>query len=271
MPPAGACLSSWASIRPHAVSARSRQSTPARRSLASRWSMPAHCTMDNAGHSTAVEPDCLLRGEECRRRSHEPGGRPSLPRARPARSSRRRTDPRVAARPPRPRRAGWPRRVVPRLAMSSGVVVGPKLVPGDGRPAVAPTRGHSTRRARWISRWLVTFTELVGRLPRAASTTARHTPPGNAAHRIRLRIAHLRDRPNRSLTGRGPIRHRPPPPAREVRTLTEITLPCAKRAKPWKTGCAWMQLATLYRSLSLPRPPVVVQSPVSEAGGLAAH
>ena len=35
-----------------------------------------------------------------------------------------------------------------------------------------------------------------------------------------------------------------------VRTLTKITLPCAKRAKPEKTGCAWMQLATLYRALS---------------------
>ena len=36
-----------------------------------------------------------------------------------------------------------------------------------------------------------------------------------------------------------------------LRTLTKITLPCAKRAKPEKTGCAWMQLATLYRALSL--------------------
>ena len=35
-----------------------------------------------------------------------------------------------------------------------------------------------------------------------------------------------------------------------LRTLTKITLPCAKRAKPEKTGCAWMQLATLYRALS---------------------
>ena len=38
---------------------------------------------------------------------------------------------------------------------------------------------------------------------------------------------------------------------RRLRTLTKITLPCAKRAKPEKTGCAWMQLATLYRALSL--------------------
>ena len=37
----------------------------------------------------------------------------------------------------------------------------------------------------------------------------------------------------------------------ELRTLTEITLPCATRANPPTTGCAWVQLATLYRSLSL--------------------
>ena len=36
-----------------------------------------------------------------------------------------------------------------------------------------------------------------------------------------------------------------------VRTLTEITLLCAERPKPQKTGSAWMHLATLYRSLSL--------------------
>ena len=35
-----------------------------------------------------------------------------------------------------------------------------------------------------------------------------------------------------------------------VRTLTEITLLCAERPKPQKTGSAWMHLATLYRSLS---------------------
>ena len=35
------------------------------------------------------------------------------------------------------------------------------------------------------------------------------------------------------------------------RTLTEITLPCATRANPPATGCGWVQLATLYRSLSL--------------------
>ena len=34
------------------------------------------------------------------------------------------------------------------------------------------------------------------------------------------------------------------------RTLTEITLLCAERPKPQKTGSAWMHLATLYRSLS---------------------
>ena len=37
---------------------------------------------------------------------------------------------------------------------------------------------------------------------------------------------------------------------RMVRTLTEITLLCAERPKPQKTGSAWMHLATLYRSLS---------------------
>ena len=37
---------------------------------------------------------------------------------------------------------------------------------------------------------------------------------------------------------------------RTVRTLTEITLLCAERQKPQKTGSAWMHLATLYRSLS---------------------
>ena len=36
-----------------------------------------------------------------------------------------------------------------------------------------------------------------------------------------------------------------------LRTLTEITLLCAERPKPQKTGSAWMHLATLYRSLSL--------------------
>ena len=35
-----------------------------------------------------------------------------------------------------------------------------------------------------------------------------------------------------------------------LRTLTEITLLCAERQKPQKTGSAWMHLATLYRSLS---------------------
>ena len=35
-----------------------------------------------------------------------------------------------------------------------------------------------------------------------------------------------------------------------LRTLTEITLLCAERPKPQKTGSAWMHLATLYRSLS---------------------
>ena len=42
-----------------------------------------------------------------------------------------------------------------------------------------------------------------------------------------------------------------------LRTLTEITLLCAERPKPQKTGSAWMHLATLYRSLSLHwiRPP----------------
>ena len=35
-----------------------------------------------------------------------------------------------------------------------------------------------------------------------------------------------------------------------LRTVTEITLPRAKRPKRWKTGCARVQLATLYRSLS---------------------
>ena len=38
--------------------------------------------------------------------------------------------------------------------------------------------------------------------------------------------------------------------SKEVRTLTEITLLCAERQKPQKTGSAWMHLATLYRSLS---------------------
>ena len=36
----------------------------------------------------------------------------------------------------------------------------------------------------------------------------------------------------------------------EVRALTETTLPCATRANPQGTGCARVQLATLYRSLS---------------------
>ena len=36
----------------------------------------------------------------------------------------------------------------------------------------------------------------------------------------------------------------------DVRTLTEITLLCAERPKPQKTGSAWMHLATLYRSRS---------------------
>ena len=36
----------------------------------------------------------------------------------------------------------------------------------------------------------------------------------------------------------------------QLRTLTEITLLCAERPKPQKTGSAWMHLATLYRSLS---------------------
>ena len=36
-----------------------------------------------------------------------------------------------------------------------------------------------------------------------------------------------------------------------VRTVTEITLPRAKRPKRWKTGCAQVQLTTLYPSLSL--------------------
>ena len=36
-----------------------------------------------------------------------------------------------------------------------------------------------------------------------------------------------------------------------LRTLTEITLLCAERPKPQKTGSAWMHLATLYRSRSL--------------------
>ena len=35
-----------------------------------------------------------------------------------------------------------------------------------------------------------------------------------------------------------------------IRTLTEITLLCAERPKPQKTGSAWMHLATLYRSRS---------------------
>ena len=35
-----------------------------------------------------------------------------------------------------------------------------------------------------------------------------------------------------------------------LRTLTEITLLCAERPKPQKTGSAWMHLATLYRSRS---------------------
>ena len=36
-----------------------------------------------------------------------------------------------------------------------------------------------------------------------------------------------------------------------LRTVTGITLPRAKSPKPWKTDCALMQMATLYRSLSL--------------------
>ena len=36
--------------------------------------------------------------------------------------------------------------------------------------------------------------------------------------------------------------------AHALRTLTEITLLCAERPKPQKTGSAWMHLATLYRS-----------------------
>ena len=44
----------------------------------------------------------------------------------------------------------------------------------------------------------------------------------------------------------------------EVRTLTEITLLCAERPKPQKTGSAWMHLATLYRSLFLVASVVVV-------------
>ena len=35
-----------------------------------------------------------------------------------------------------------------------------------------------------------------------------------------------------------------------LRTVTEITLPRAKRPKRWKTGCARVQLTTLYPSLS---------------------
>ena len=40
-------------------------------------------------------------------------------------------------------------------------------------------------------------------------------------------------------------------PITVLRTLTEITLLCAERPKPQKTGSAWMHLETLYRSLSL--------------------
>ena len=42
--------------------------------------------------------------------------------------------------------------------------------------------------------------------------------------------------------------------ARTLRTVTEITLLRAKRPKRWETGCARVQLTTLYPSLSLPRP-----------------
>ena len=39
---------------------------------------------------------------------------------------------------------------------------------------------------------------------------------------------------------------------RDLRILTAITLPCACHAEPQKTGRGWVQVATLYRSLSLP-------------------
>ena len=52
-----------------------------------------------------------------------------------------------------------------------------------------------------------------------------------------------------------------------VRTVTAITLPRAKRPKRWKTGCARVQLTTLYPSLSLRQPgPVPARSPVRRVG-----
>ena len=57
---------------------------------------------------------------------------------------------------------------------------------------------------------------------------------------------------NQSQSIRAPPPGRPRGPTRRaLRTLTEITLLCAERPKPQKTGSAWMHLATLYRSLSL--------------------
>ena len=46
---------------------------------------------------------------------------------------------------------------------------------------------------------------------------------------------------------------------RPLGTVTEITLPRAKLPKRWKTGCAQVQLTTLYRSLSLVHHAVVIE------------
>ena len=104
--------------------------------------------------------------------------------------------------------------------------------------------------------------------PRMRLNRSAISPPGkNTARSSRQRSSAASNSPGSQLpsfqssstTHSTPCTRRPPSLATRrssrspVRTVTEITLLRAKRPKRWETGCARVQLTTLYPSLSLAR------------------
>ena len=131
---------------------------------------------------------------------------------------------------------------------------------GGVAAAAAGRRGWTSKCGRFRGRSGVDIADVIGHRRRRMQLGAccQVHPRAGGEHRCWPSTTHgssprARGSPSRLELDRGAGAPRSSPRL-ELGTLTEITLLCAERPKVQKTGSAWMHLATLYRSLSLPQP-----------------
>ena len=129
---------------------------------------------------------------------------------------------------------------------------------GDVDLPTAELRIHTLKRRKetWRAVPVPTHPRARPRAPRTGRpgepSRTNSIPSPDGAHALAKALARVRridHRPHR-LASRDSRPGPPRPLRRRLRTVTKITLPRAKRPKRWKPGCARVQLATLYRSLS---------------------